>query len=354
MQSDARVVQSVVDQFHLKTGAYPVEKQPVLGNPSQVDFNQLENYLQRIPDTASSHYWWIDYKGNVYVSSIDAPSGDAWSLAGGVFNLEGDMPERLDLYEKVDQLAFTTPVFALSTTKPLAEKDSNLRLVKKGVENGEDLSGLIGESPNESQYLVVTMDSKGFFTPAVGKQYEGIDPLKPGENSGETEPEKSEPFRDPVEGEIPIYIAEDLARVGTGEEYDGRIWSLDANYILMSDINLSDCDNWDPIGNDSNDFSGTFDGNGLVISNLTINHPDADYQGLFGQTTAVAKIINVALEDLYVTGGNYTGGLVGRNKGTITNCYAVGSVNGDDHTGGLVGQNYKVVCDIVCKSGSLI
>ena len=54
---------------------------------------------------------------------------------------------------------------------------------------------------------------------------------------------------------------------------------------LTADIDLSTVDNWTPIGNDTNYFWGTFDGQGHTISNMTINvnTPDANqFVGLFG------------------------------------------------------------------------
>ena len=53
----------------------------------------------------------------------------------------------------------------------------------------------------------------------------------------------------------------------------------------MANIDLSGYvagDGWVPIGNDINKFTGKFDGNGFMISNLTINSADARYLGLFG------------------------------------------------------------------------
>ena len=38
---------------------------------------------------------------------------------------------------------------------------------------------------------------------------------------------------------------------------------------------------WTPIGTNAKNYTGTFDGNGHVISGLYINNNDADYQGLF-------------------------------------------------------------------------
>ncbi|MCT7535790.1 filamentous hemagglutinin N-terminal domain-containing protein [Aliarcobacter cryaerophilus] len=100
---------------------------------------------------------------------------------------------------------------------------------------------------------------------------------------------------------------------------------------------------WNPIGDYSNRFTGTFDGLGFAISNLYINHPITDFVGLFGYTNN-ATIKNIGLKNVGITGGNYTGGLVGYNEGgTITNSYATGTVGGHSsggfYVGGLVGYN---------------
>jgi uncharacterized protein (TIGR02145 family) len=48
------------------------------------------------------------------------------------------------------------------------------------------------------------------------------------------------------------------------------------------------------------------------------------------------------VENNYATGnvkGKDAGGLIGINRGTITDCYATGNVNGSENSGGLVGEN---------------
>ena len=47
---------------------------------------------------------------------------------------------------------------------------------------------------------------------------------------------------------------------------------------------------WTPIGNSSQQYSGTFDGNGHTISGLYIDISDNDYQGLFGYVSGSGKI----------------------------------------------------------------
>lgn len=95
-------------------------------------------------------------------------------------------------------------------------------------------------------------------------------------------------------------------------------------------------------------FSGIFDGNGHIVSNLTITTTIlySDYLGLFGQINFSGEISNLGLENVNITGGGnsrYLGGLVGANFGTIENCYATGSISGNHRLGGLCGRNNEGV-----------
>jgi type II secretion system protein G len=137
------------------------------------------------------------------------------------------------------------------------------------------------------------------------------------------------------EGYIGIYTPEQLASIGVDPDYP-----RDGNYIVMKDLDLSGYENWTPIGDISPQFTGTFDGNNYVISNLTINS-DKNYIGLFGCISETSEIKKIGLENINVAGGDYVGGLVGKNYGTITDCYATGEVTGNENTGGLVGYNQK-------------
>ena len=101
-------------------------------------------------------------------------------------------------------------------------------------------------------------------------------------------------------------------------------------YILMNDIDLSGY-NWEPIS-----FNGTFNGNGYVIKNLTINKPSQNNVGLF--SSIIGSVYNLGLEKVNVTGNNTVGALVANlTSGTITNCYVTGSVSGNNNVGGLEG-----------------
>ena len=123
----------------------------------------------------------------------------------------------------------------------------------------------------------------------------------------------------------------------------------DAHAKLMNDIDLKDVcgpeldaeTSWEPIGNsEENAYTGTFDGNGNTIENLYINNTTNDYyQGLFGYVGTRGTVQNLSVSGS-VSGSNSVGGVVGRNDGTVENCYNTGTVTGtDDHVGGVVGQN---------------
>ena len=124
------------------------------------------------------------------------------------------------------------------------------------------------------------------------------------------------------------------------------VWVFDTrpkHYIQVADIDASETENWndgqgfEPIGSNDNPFRGSYDGNGYTIKNLTIDRPDEKI-GLFGWAGG-GEISNVVLENVSITGGGLTGGLVGHlTRGRIVNSHVSGRVSGGEPTGGLVGR----------------
>lgn len=116
--------------------------------------------------------------------------------------------------------------------------------------------------------------------------------------------------------------------------------------LLTSSVSLAGHD-WTAIGTIGNAFRGTFDGGTQVISDLTINLPSANYQGLFGYIgdfgdvsyeAKRAKVRNVTLTNCVVRGCEKAGGLVGFSYGWIENCFTYGGlVSGTNDVGGIVG-----------------
>jgi len=119
---------------------------------------------------------------------------------------------------------------------------------------------------------------------------------------------------------------------------------LTGNYALGNDINCSDTVNWnsgsgfDPIGQASPYFTGSFDGQNNTITDLYINRTGESYVGLFGQTSN-SNISNVGLIDVNISGNFYVGGLAGSTSNTnIDGVYTTGNVSANNgQVGGLVG-----------------
>ena len=123
------------------------------------------------------------------------------------------------------------------------------------------------------------------------------------------------------------------------------------NGKLTADILLNDISNWTswnestapantwtPIGNSSQPFTGTLDGDGHSVSGIYINST-ADYQGLVGILGSGGTLQNLGVKASYIKGGNRVGGLCGWNYGTVSNCYNSGTVAGSSYVGGVCGMN---------------
>ncbi|KKK65520.1 hypothetical protein LCGC14_2973320, partial [marine sediment metagenome] len=68
-------------------------------------------------------------------------------------------------------------------------------------------------------------------------------------------------------------------------------------------------------------FTGTLDGLGNTINNLTINR-DMLYVGLFGFTGSTSQIRKLSVDNANINGGAYAGAISGYNYGTISDVRA--------------------------------
>ncbi|MDP4276773.1 MAG: chitobiase/beta-hexosaminidase C-terminal domain-containing protein [Bacteroidota bacterium] len=115
---------------------------------------------------------------------------------------------------------------------------------------------------------------------------------------------------------------------------------------------------WEPIGNGDGsglyDFKGIFDGNGHTIHGLFHELSTAYYLGLFGATNG-AIIKNVHVDDSYLHGYTYIGGLVGKGISTaILNSSYIGTIKADNnYTGGLAGYGNAITIDKSQSSGKI-
>lgn len=85
-------------------------------------------------------------------------------------------------------------------------------------------------------------------------------------------------------------------------------------------------------------FSGTLEGLGHTISNLTIAAGNKVFVGLIGYSTGTVR--DIGLIGGTVSGAQKVGGLIGTNSGTVTGAHTTGTVTGTlYYAGGLVGFN---------------
>ena len=130
--------------------------------------------------------------------------------------------------------------------------------------------------------------------------------------------------------------------VNNGDNKSGKIIYLTSDLDLGgkfdSDGNALDGNiSWTPIGTESNPFSGTFDGNGHIISNMYINRSSYNYNALFGGAyNGIIK--NLGVISSYVRGNAFQGGIVG-SYGTIMNVYSTAEIIGSGISGGICGYN---------------
>jgi len=146
-------------------------------------------------------------------------------------------------------------------------------------------------------------------------------------------------------------IQESPYLIHTADELDllGKCpYELDKYFKLMADIDLwgrsydsavvaPDTDQ-DRSWYQGIPFTGVFDGNGHIISHLTI--VGKSYLGLFGISESGSKVKDLGVADVNIIGsGGSVGGLAAVSSGDVTGCYSTGAVSGEGSVGGLVGGN---------------
>ncbi|MDE2163400.1 MAG: filamentous hemagglutinin N-terminal domain-containing protein, partial [Alphaproteobacteria bacterium] len=138
-----------------------------------------------------------------------------------------------------------------------------------------------------------------------------------------------------------LYTLGDLSGINTDS-------ALQLNYALAT--NLDDANAaWTPLGTDGagnlknsgNGFSGSFSGLGHTVSNLNVNTGSAQYAGLFGQ--AIGAIRDIGITGGTVTGGSFSGGLVGFIAAPVSDAFSTVTVSGNSSTGGLVGDTTRAI-----------
>jgi hypothetical protein len=143
--------------------------------------------------------------------------------------------------------------------------------------------------------------------------------------------------------------AADPYRITTAADLQAMAADRDAHYVLAGDVDAAETAGWNdgagfaPVGNDTAPFAGSLDGDGHVVSGLTIDRPGADEVGLFGALDRGGDVRDLQLEDVRVAGRSAVGGLAGNNDGAVSRVVVTGRVEGTRTVGGLAGRNQGTV-----------
>ena len=192
------------------------------------------------------------------------------------------------------------------------------------------------------------------------------------ENEAEADAESAEPSGEGTDGDMLFAggsgSAEDPWKIATAEQLDRIRDDLTGHYILIGDIDLSGYENWMPIGtfqprSDAPEdaevphpdyaFTGTFDGAGHTISNLTISCEAPMGAGLFGCASGTesnaASIGHFTLKDVNVSGFYLVGGAVGLQfmNCPVSDIHLEGDnkLTGMQGIGGIVGTGFDLISD---------
>ena len=192
------------------------------------------------------------------------------------------------------------------------------------------------------------------------------------ENEADADAESAEPSGEGTDGDM-IFAggsgsSEDPWKIATAEQLDRIRDDLTGHYILIDDIDLSGYENWMPIGtfqprSDAPEdaevphpdyaFTGTFDGAGHTISNLTISCEAPMGAGLFGCASGTesnaASIGHFTLKDVNVSGFYLVGGAVGLQfmNCPVSDIHLEGDnkLTGMQGIGGIVGTGFDLISD---------
>lgn len=113
--------------------------------------------------------------------------------------------------------------------------------------------------------------------------------------------------------------------------------NVSANAVVVGNIVLSDDEKentWTSIGSNTNQYNGTFDGQGHKITGLKGSN------GLFAYSNNNSIVKNVVVEGIITEAGGNVGGIMGTNYGRISKCSFNGSiVSTGQRVGGIAGNN---------------
>lgn len=163
-------------------------------------------------------------------------------------------------------------------------------------------------------------------------------------------------------------------QIATARQLDAVRNHLDSNFVLVDDIDLSEYENWEPIGGyidvePDDGLQGSFDGQGHTISNLTMKYIitpteqsyPRDYSfGLFSDSTLSPGIQNVNLENVNIDisgKGDYTEIKWGSDvyvSGVSTKASILSNISADGQINVKLQNDYTHISGITCNTESIV
>ena len=304
--------------------------------------------------------------GNVHFEVVNVqmvvPAKATYAVAGaGAWTINGDTTTTLafgnveDMKKQETKTAanerFTIPAAAdKSYTVTFTIKHYNGDVLVKEYEKESTITGVEFEK-GKAYNFVAGISPENLNLKAIEFTVEGVDGW-----------EETAPIQ-------PVSTPEELVTIAQAIN-EGTI-DADANIELTNDIDLAELSNlfqtraaatsnWIPVGTEEKPYTGTFDGNGFTIKNLSLVEPEAKegkaYIGFFGYAKD-ATIKNVTFENVYINIpcldidhsqghiGTVAGSLEGTStiedvtvKGDIT-VYATQDANGASRVAVVAGGN---------------
>ncbi len=262
------------------------------------------------------------------------------AIAGLVTVIDADLQAAKDaeaLLTAADYVDYSAVIAALA----LAETNDAEKIAKTAAIN-DAIAGLVTVAAAIDSELQAAKDAEALLTAADYVDYSAVTAaLALAETNDAEKIAKTAAISDAISG------LEIIILVSTAEDLNNVRNNLDGYYIQTTDIDLQD-NPWTKIGEYSDNFSGSYNGNGFKILNLSIYDTDEHNVGLFG--TVSGSIENVTIENASISAVARVGALVGRlmPSGIIKNSHLTGTGSidgglGSMSIGGLVGENYGTI-----------
>lgn len=335
----------------------------------------------------------VDAEAGSYVNANSVENGVAYrSYVGGIIGFTGEGPKTFEnMTSNIDVKGSTSDVGGLVGIAHYQTEYINCH-VSGNVEvygaesavDAEETGGLAGVWMNDATYGPVKFTGCSFTGTLKANQAADLSDNTITGNGYNYKGVEGNGYRD-IDGTKHYFLADGVWKDITNaanvvyelKSKDALYWFANKVNVdhyrfsgetvkLMKDVDLEG-ETWIPVGLESykNNFIGTFDGNGKIVSNFVCDDDTA--AGFFGRTSGSAYIKNLTVADATITSRHYAGGIIawaesGAKINTIENCHVlnstitstvVGNDNGDK-VGGIAGwMRYGSVLNCSVKDTDL-